>query len=200
MRHDYLHRKFAFTFATMVKPFYFQVADIPRAHVESARTAAVKRAQELRCTHIMFLDDDHILPPDTFLRLWRMDAPVAGALAFKRIQPYEPVVGDFGLMQGGQVGVTLRPDWIHTGPRKVDAIGFAGVLIRLDVFDKLSEKKLDWFKWGEMGEDFSFCLSCKDAGIEIWCDTDIVLDHIGENLLVNQDTYYSFNPQAKAAK
>ena len=200
MRHDYLHRKFAFTFSTMVKPFHFECCDIARAHVESARNAAVKHALDLRFTHILFLDDDHILPPDTFLRLWKMDAPVAAALAFKRIPPYDPVIGTFGIMPQGQTGVFLKPEWIHTGPRKVDAVGFAGVLIRLDVFETLTAKKLDWFKWGELGEDFSFCLACKDAGIEIWCDTDLILDHISDNLIVNAETYYSFNPQARAAR
>ena len=199
MRHDYLHRKFAFTFSTMVKPFHFECCDIARAHVESARNAAVKHALDLRFTHILFLDDDHILPPDTFLRLWKLDAPVAAALAFKRVQPYDPVIGTFGIMQQGQTGVFLKPEWIHTGARKVDAVGFAGVLIRLSVFETLTEKKLDWFKWGELGEDFSFCLACKDAGIEIWCDTDLVLDHIGDNMVVNEETYYSFNPQARMA-
>ena len=198
MRHDYLHRKFAFTFSTMVKPFHFECVDIPRAHVESARNAAVRRAIELRMTHIMFLDDDHRLPSDTFLRLWKMDAPVAAALAFKRIAPHEPVVGQWGLMQNGQTGVFLRPDWIKTGVRKVDAVGFAGVLIRLSVFETLTEKKLDWFKWGELGEDFAFCLACKDAGIDIYCDTDLILPHLGENMEVNEETYYSHNPQARA--
>ncbi len=200
MRHDYLHRKFAFTFSTMIKPFHFECVDIARAHVESARNAAVKHALDLRFTHILFLDDDHILPPDTFLRLWKMDAPVAAALAFKRIQPYEPVIGTFGITSSGQTGVFLKPEWIHTGPRKVDAIGFAGVLIRLSVFETLAEKKLPWFKWNELGEDFSFCLACKDAGIEVWCDTDLILPHIGENLEINEETYYSFNPEAKAAR
>ena len=199
MRHDYLHRKFAFTFSTMVKPFHFECADIPRAHVESARNAAVKRALELRMTHIMFLDDDHILPPNTFLRLYAMDVPVAAALAFKRVQPYEPVVGTFGMTSLGQTGVFLKPEWIRTGVRKVDAVGFAGVLIRLSVFETLTAKHLDWFKWGEMGEDFSFCLACKDAGIEIWCDTDLILPHLGEVMEVNEQTYYSFNPEMKKA-
>lgn len=191
MRHNYLHRKFGFTFSTMVKPFHFECVDIVRAHVESARNAAVKHALAHGFTHLLFLDDDHILPYDTFLRLYRMDAPVAAALAFKRVAPYEPVVGQFGLMPDGQTGVVLRPDWIRTGPRKVDAVGFAGVLIRTDVFRELQEKKLDWFKWGEMGEDFAFCLSCKDAGIDVWCDTDLILPHIGENLEINEETYYS---------
>jgi GT2 family glycosyltransferase len=200
MRHDYLHRRFAFTFGNMVKPFHWEVADIPRAHVESARTAAVKRAIELRMTHIFFLDDDHIIPADTFTRLWACDAPVAAALAFKRIQPYEPVVGTWGMMGEGQTGVILRPDWIRTGVRKVDAVGFAGVLIDLRVFKTLEDKKLDWFKWGSLGEDFSFCLSCKDAGIDIYCDTDLILDHIGENLIVNQETFYTFNPQERMTR
>lgn len=197
MRSDHLDRRFAFTFATMVKPFHFECGDMVRAHIESSRNAAVRFAREKRFTHLLFLDDDHILPADTFLRLYKMDAPVAAALAFKRIPPHEPVVGEWGLMQNGQPGVMLRPQWINTGPRKVDAVGFAGVLIRMEVFDRLEEKKLDWFKWGVMGEDFQFCLSCKDAGIEIWCDTDLHLPHIGEKQIVDASTYYSHNRALK---
>lgn len=200
MRGDHLHRKFAFTFATMTKPFHFECADIVRAHIESSRNAAVRFARENGFTHLLFLDDDHILPADLFLRLYAIDEPVACALAFQRVPPYGPCVYRWGIGDKGQIGAFQAPDFIKTGVRKVDASGFSAVLIRLDVFEKLSEKKLDWFKWGELGEDLQFCLSCRDAGIEIWCDTDLVLPHIGDNLEVNEETYWTFNPQARAAR
>ena len=200
MRNDYLHRKFAFRFATMIKPMHFECADIPRAHVESSRNAAVRFARENGFTHLLFLDDDHILPPDLFLRLYLIDEPVACALAFQRVPPYGPCVYRWGIGDKGQIGAFQCPELIKTGVRKVDASGFSAVLIRMDVFNILEEKKLDWFKWGVLGEDLQFCLSCRDAGISIYCDTDLILPHIGENLEINEDTYYSFNLDAKKVK
>jgi GT2 family glycosyltransferase len=200
MRGDQLHRKFAFPFATMIKPFHFEVADIVRAHVESSRNAAVRFARENGFTHLLFLDDDHILPPDLFLRLYAVGEPVACALAFQRVPPYGPCVYRWGIGGEGQIGAFQCPEFIKTGVRKVDASGFSAVLIRMDVFTKLEEKKLPWFKWGELGEDLQFCLSCRDAGIDIYCDTDLILPHLGENLEVTEETYFTFNPQSKAAK
>ena len=126
-----------------------------------------------------------------------MDVPVAAALAFKRIFPYEPVMGDFGLTPDGETWVVLRPDLIKTGIQQVGATGFAAVLIRMEVFETLTEKKLDWFKWNKLGEDFSFCLSCKDAGIPIHIDTDLVIPHLGDVMEIDESTFYSANPQMR---
>lgn len=193
MRGNYLHRKFAFTFSAMVKPAHFECCDIVRAHVESARNAVAKYALERQFTHVLFLDDDHILPGDLFTRLYSIGAPVAASLAFKRIAPYEPVLGTWGIMEGGTPGVMIKPEWIRTGVRKVEAVGFAAVLIQTSVFQTLQDKKLGWFKWGELGEDFGFCYACQEAGIDIYCDTDLIVDHIGEEQIVNEETYRSFN-------
>src|SRR6185295_17433579 len=57
MRSNYLHRRFAFTFSTMIKPFHFECADMVRAHIESARNGCVRFALEHNFTHLLFLDD-----------------------------------------------------------------------------------------------------------------------------------------------
>lgn len=198
MRNNYLHRKFAFSFSLMAKPFYWECIDMPRAHVGVGRNAFVKYAKERQADYVLFLDDDHILAHDLFLRLYAMDAPVASALAFQRIPPYLPCVYRWGMMpENGQVAVLPVGDLIKAGQRQVDATGFAAVLIKMEVFDKIKDP---WFEWKELGEDLDFCLKCKDAGIQIYCDTDLVLPHIGENQEVNEETFYTANPGARVTK
>jgi hypothetical protein len=66
----------------------------------------------------------------------------------------------------------------------------------MEVFDKIPDP---WFEWKELGEDIDFCLKCKDHDIPIWCDTDLILPHIGENQEVDEQTFYSHNPVRKTA-
>lgn len=37
-----------------------------------------------------------------------------------------------------------------------------------------------------IGEDLFFCERCRGAGIEIWCDTDVVIGHMGSPVVVNE--------------
>lgn len=200
MRSDYNHRTFTFTFSTMRKPFHFQVADIPRAHIDTARNAAVKEAKRLKMDYLMFLDDDHRIPPDTFLRLHRMDVPVASALAFQRVPPFGPCIYRWVMKSDdGRTAAVPLDGLIRKGQRMVDCTGFSAVLIRMEVFDKIGEDA--WFEWRtkEFGEDFDFCLKCKDAGIPIYCDTDLILPHLGDSIEVDENTFYAYNPEAAKA-
>jgi GT2 family glycosyltransferase len=197
MRNNYLHRKFAFTFSLMHKPFYWECVDMARAHVGVGRNAFVKFAKERQADYILFLDDDHILKPDTFLRLYRMNVPVATALAFQRVPPYWPCIYQWTMLpDNGQTACLPVDQLIKQGQRKVDASGFAAALIKMEVFDKIPDP---WFEWKELGEDIDFCLKCKDHDIPIWCDTDLILPHIGENQEVDEQTFYAFNPVKKSA-
>jgi GT2 family glycosyltransferase len=197
MRNNYLHRKFAFTFSLMAKPFHWECVDMPRTHPGVGRNAFVKYAKERQADYLLFLDDDHIIKPDTFLRLYRMDVPVATALAFQRTPPYLPCIYQWTMLpNNGQTACLPIDQLIKQGQRQVDATGFSAALIKMEVFDKIKDP---WFEWRELGEDIDFCLKCKDAGIPIYCDTDLILPHIGENQEVDEQTFYAFNPVKKTA-
>lgn len=32
-------------------------------------------------------------------------------------------------------------------------------------------------------------------GIKIWVDSDLIVDHLGKNMLVNDKTFYTYNEQ-----
>jgi hypothetical protein len=72
-----------------------------------------------------------------------------------------------------------------TGIEEVGSIGMGVMLIKRNVFEKLTEP---WFEtpWrtdarGYIGEDIFFCRKAQDAGYKIWIDHDVSkeIGHIG---------------------
>lgn len=188
MRTDYLHRLFALRFSSMAKPFRWSVVDAPRGLVHDSRNMLVEKALELNADYIMFIDDDMIPTPDLFVRLYNHNAPVVSALAFKRLPPYDPCIFGWGFDNvTGTHAATPLFGLVKSGIKQVDATGFGAVLIKADVFRKIPKP---WFELDKFGEDLDFCLKCQDNDIPIYCDTDLVIQHIGSNEIVDEDTFY----------
>lgn len=189
MRTDYVHRLFALRFAGIVKPWKWSVVDAPRQLVHDARNALVEWALSQDADEILFLDDDTICVPHLYTQLHSHDAPVVSALVFGRQKPHSPCIYEWKtdeatgiLMCEPAIGLIKR------GIQKVDATGFGAVLIKSEVFRKLPKP---WFRLDDnLGEDLYFSKTCYDAGIDIFCDTDLVLQHISDCLLVDENTYF----------
>lgn len=70
----------------------------------------------------------------------------------------------------------------HTGLKRIFRCGSSCVLIKREVFEKL-EKPYYQFMYNEDGtqhtrsEDIGFCDHAREAGFELWADTDVVCQH-----------------------
>lgn len=189
-RVDYVHRYFCHRLVQMIKPWNFTLIDVPGGIIHDSRNFIVKEAKRIGAHYVLFVDDDMILPTDLFLRLFSHQVPVVSALAFKRRPPYEPCIYDWKVdPKTGRLGVVSATYLVKKGLMKVGATGFGAVLIRMDVFDKIREP---WFELKEFGEDLDFCLKCHDAGIPIYCDTDLIVQHIGSNEIVDETTFFEY--------
>ena len=66
---------------------------------------------------------------------------------------------------------------------KVTAVGFGAVMIRKEVFEKVSQPWFDagWGPTGVVGEDVHFCVKAGDNGFETWVDHELSMHikHIG---------------------
>ena len=76
----------------------------------------------------------------------------------------------------------LREISLNQGLIKVDGMGLGGVMTSPQVF-RIFERP--WFcqMWNteeryRPGVDFQFYANCKRAGIDVWCDTDLVYGHM----------------------
>jgi hypothetical protein len=171
------HWKFSRSFAFLQKPWKWNLLDAPRGVVDQSRNAIAQKAKEIGASHLLFLDDDHTFPPDLFFKLMSHGKDVVGALGFRRVEPFSPCVFSWTTnRENGNLMVYDRPDLIGKGLQKVGAIGLPAVLIKMSVFERLGPAP--WFRFDEVGEDLFFCDKCAQAGIDVWCDTDLVVPHI----------------------
>lgn len=157
-------------------------------NLDTHRNVLVKEALEDKTvTHIFFLDTDMVIesPPDINLairQLLSLNVPIVSGLyrakKAKGAYPYAMWAGPVQEAGTGTIGYVDIPNWTGNW-LPVGAIGFGCVLIKREVFEKIS---YPWFEWHEPpnpSEDFFMCEKIRKAGYEIKVFTDVRFSHIG---------------------
>lgn len=144
--------------------------------------ALVELAQNENCSHIFIVEDDSSFAPDSLIRLLMHDKPVVAGLCRSRQAPFLPYIYS-GVDENGLIWRPLTKD--DSGLIKVGATGMGGILIRMDVFDKLAKPYfkhyyIDRVPWGQ---DVIFGKSLIEAGIDVWCDLDVIIWHATQCVL-----------------
>ena len=134
------------------------------------RERLVKKAIELECTHLLFVDSDMVFEKDAVLKLLEHDKDIIGANSHRRKLPLEDTV------------IGIKGEGLNIA--RVESVGAGFMLIKLSIFDFLPEP---WFFWesnqnGELitGEDYWFCSLARKHNFEVWCDLSIKVGHIGD--------------------
>ena len=192
LRNNYLHYRFAASLLTMQKVPCVQYMNTVRYVIAEARNLLVEKALEMGCSHVLFIDDDMIIPPDALIKLLEHDTDIVCGLAFRRLAPYDPCV--FIVHEEKDI---YPIEHIDKGLVNIDACGSAFVLIKTKVFKAMPKP---WYVWGDkslgiyenaggLGEDISFSLKAKRMGFHVCCDTSVILGHIGEEDIIDHNTY-----------
>lgn len=164
-----------------------------RMVVHWARNALARQAKDKlseftgkKFTHLLWLDDDHVFNPD--LACWLAqygDRDMVSALYYMRAGEPFPVVytrqeaDEKDLYKHNPIVIT--PNTIF----ECDAVGFGSLLMRRDVLDRVPEP---WFNFTDAGEDIAFCVQAKKHGIKIYCDPQYKLGHIGDPVIITEET------------
>ena len=156
-----------------------------------ARNNLVDLALVNDCQYILMLDDDMIVPPDLFRRLYSHRKDVTGCLYYQRGGAYHPVIMKQTNAKDGLKGIQFidhfDPMIRKPGLYRIDGvIGGGCMLFKTDVFRKIPQPYF-WID-GIVGTDVHVCNQLLDAGVEIWCDTSIELGHVGEAEIVTSRT------------
>lgn len=146
----------------------------------SARNTLCRRALDTGSEWVLFIDDDHVYPPDLLNRLLAHDKPIVSALYLRRGQPFGPVAfasRDDETQTYTSIDLTALP---REGLLKVHACGAGGLLIRREVLEQIPEP---WFQYGVVGkwnasEDVIFCEKANEAGFDIFVDLATHLGHM----------------------
>jgi hypothetical protein len=118
-----------------------------------------RAVRELATEYALFMDDDHVMPPDLVPRLLAHGKDVVGVLHVDRNWPC----------------VEPTPDG-PPGLYEVDVVGAPGMLVHRRVFERVDPP----FRYWETGanEDFDFCYRAREAGFSVWQDSTLTLGHI----------------------
>ena len=141
--------------------------------IHHMRERLVKKAIDLDCTHLLFVDSDMQFEKDAVRRLLEANKDIIGADYNRRKLPLEKTA-----IREERQGDREEP------LLKAFSVGTGFMLIKLSIFDFLPEP---WFFWesntnGDLttGEDYWFCRLAREKGFEVWVDLSLQVKHLGE--------------------
>lgn len=164
--------------------------------VSDLRNKAARIAQEMACSHVLFLDADMRWPSDLLTRiLAHHDQGIVSGLYFLKTWPHWPVAYRRARVNPTTLAVDYDYDKdgvFETGLRSEQLIGMGCALIPVSVFDAMP---YPWFEYqqapnGEwtVTEDVAFCQKAAAIGVPISIDPTIKCDHVGQ-IPVSQPWY-----------
>lgn len=148
-----------------------------RMSIDRMRNYTAKVAVENDFDYLLFLDDDVIVPVDSFDKLLKADKDIIAGWTLIRGYPFKNM---FFTYEGKENNLICTPDGSFTKGEVVDvaAVGFSYCLIKVSLLKKVPPP---WFVTGTHNtEDIYFCVKSKkfvpDCTIAV--DTSIETAHI----------------------
>lgn len=144
------------------------------------RNWIVNEARRRNFTHLFFVDSDISFGDQTLNQLMAHNKEIVGASYNRRRFPLESTVKFLDEKGYPTHEKKEMPNELFN----CAGMGLGAVLIKLSVFDKISQP---WFQFeydneGKQinGEDIFFFIKALNAGIPVWCDPTIPIIHTGE--------------------
>jgi hypothetical protein len=140
----------------------------------------VEQAMTLNCTHLFVVEDDSAFLPDTLMRLLAHDVPVVTGLCRARHAPFRPYIYKGMNETTGLAFYSLQPTDKGLIGGHGWATGMGGILIQMNVFDKLQKPYFDRYTADDgrvFGQDIDFGMKLIRAGVPVYCDLDVVIYH-----------------------
>jgi hypothetical protein len=181
-----VHADFAFSMMNLIIYSFLQKLEVGAVNrkgsiIAQNRCALVDVAREIKATHILFLDSDHVVPKDLLIKLLAHDKDIVGVHQPTKLKPCRSNVEDLK----GQ-----RLTKVSVGLEEVSRCGTGIMLISLKVFDAMKRPYFNTiYKDGMMdkvrgwhGEDYYFCEAARHKGFQIFVDHDVSKEcfHIGQ--------------------
>ena len=166
-----------------VKGYQLKYHMIGSCLVYEAREAIAKFAMESNADYIVYLDSDMVPPTDMLIKMINTfeqmpDTGLVSGMAFKRIPPFQPCFYTKLAYDTKNLKPLLEsPIKFPTeGLIELQGVGMACCMLKTDVFRKINAPY--FFPLPNVGEDLTFCLKMKHAGIKMYCDLSIDVGHV----------------------
>jgi hypothetical protein len=140
--------------------------------------AAIKVAETDDVQGIAWIDSDISPKPDGLYRLIESGKDFITGIYTHRSSTGEPVVGFLDpRANGGKGAVAWMQEWPANTIAPVDCCGFGIVYTSMRMLRLMSDP---WFSFGDLSEDFTFCVRAKAAGFQLYVDTAVTCAHVGD--------------------
>ena len=155
---------------------------------------AVRKAQEVGASHVLFTEHDHWgYPTDGLDRLLAHEEDVVGFMTHYRTDPKDIckmtdqyIAHPFAPMCMRKIPPAISllaprrnlKSFTPVGLEKTDLLTWAFTRVKIDVFERMMVAKLNPFERdGTPPTDSVFCQYCEDLGIERWVDGTETIEH-----------------------
>lgn len=183
---------------------HFNIFDKPAnsvttfAHGQSparGRNIIIKQALENECTHVFFMDDDVILPPDALTKLLAHDVDIVSGLYLMRNYPHKPIAFDHAELDGRCSHLDLA-NYNDQDLIEIVSTGLGCLLVKTDVFRKMEEP---WIRMGELEsdmwcDDLGFYFRTRKLGFTGYLDPTIHVGHIASMIIYPVKTDKGIRP------
>jgi len=157
--------------------------------IYDARNQLLDIARQHNVDRVLWFDSDMDIPLNA-MRILSEDLDngyeIVSGLYFKRKPPYTPTIYsdcDVVKLDNDQLLPLNTPftDYPKDQIFEVAAFGFGCVMMSMDAAKKVTDAfgMMPFMPTAGFGEDLSFCMRARKAGIRIWCDSRVRLGHIG---------------------
>jgi hypothetical protein len=149
---------------------------IDGCEVGVARNHIVRQALDGGASHVFFVDDDVLIPPDALLRLLAHKRPIVSGLYYAKTATPQPLV-----MNDAFCGVDT--DWTEGDLVECASHGMGCTLIAREVFEAI---EAPWYQTTNVTEgatkvhqteDAYFCRKAREAGYQPAVDTGLFCPH-----------------------
>lgn len=146
--------------------------------VYQARDQIVKTFMESGHDALMMIDSDMTFHWEAVDRLASYNLPFVTAKAFKRVPPFQPCFyTQVNWEEGKEAELQVPIQYQLNTLLEIEGAGMACALIKREVFEQVQGPYFEPLP--NLGEDLTFCLKLKQAGIKMYCDTGMQFGHVG---------------------
>lgn len=164
--------------------------------IYDSRNQLLQAAKDQKVDRILWFDSDMDIPMNT-MRMLSEDLDqgyeIVSGLYFKRKEPYTPTIFsecDVVKLDNGQLLPlnTAYTDYPKDQIFEVAAFGFGCVMMTVDAAQRITDQfgMMPFMPAAGFGEDLSFCMRARKAGIKLWCDSRVRLGHIGLKIYMGE--------------
>lgn len=153
-------------------------------YLDCSRDFLAEEALAMDVDYILWLDADQTYPantPEILAKHIDSGKMVVGGMTPHRTSG-KPIIYDY--QRGSSYAMEYREKVKKSKkPIKVGGMGMGGVMVHPDVFAKKLVPPYFQMTWNpstykSIGEDVTFYESCRKAGVDVWCDTNLRYGHV----------------------